>query len=216
MKRLLYTLVALLGLPFLQAKEDEKPTQNYLWYKQPAIVQPAVLPWAEGESESGNKPGKHKKDPWESQSLPIGNGRVGGTIFGGDRRERVNLNEVTLWSGGPNLPGNGSGYAYGPLANKNQFGSYQPFGNLYIDFELEGETRDYARSLDLRDGIARVTFTNDGNEHERECFVSEPDDVLMYMARTDAPNGFKDRPHAQPLCFLQQAEKRYRHERHPG
>lgn len=177
-------------LPVLNhAAGADKPTQNYLWYKQPAVVQPVVLPWAEGESPAGNKPGKKSSDPWESQSLPVGNGRVGGTIFGGDKRERVNLNEISLWSGGPNLPGNGSGYTYGPLATKDQFGSYQPFGNLYIDFDLKGETKDYFRSLDLRDAIARVSFTNDGNEYERECFVSEPDDLLVYMAKTDAPKG---------------------------
>ena len=193
MNHYIYAAVPVLSLIPVLAKDSVKPTRNYLWYKQPAVVQPAVLPWAEGESESGNMPGKSNKDPWESQSLPVGNGRVGGTVFGGDKRERVNLNEVSLWSGGPNLPGNGSGYAYGPTANKDQFGSYQPFGNLYIDFNLEGETRDYYRSLDLRDGIARVSFTNGGNEHERECFVSEPDNVLVYMARTDAPNGFNAR-----------------------
>ncbi len=176
-----------------QAEEAEKPTQDYLWYKQPAIVKPAALPWQSDVSDSGNLPGKADKDPWESQSLPVGNGRVGGTIFGGDKRERVNLNEVSLWTGGPNLPGNGSGYDYGPTATKDQFGSYQPFGNLYIDFELEGDTQDYFRSLDLRDAIARVSFTSGGNKHERECFVSEPDDVLVYMARTDAADGMNAR-----------------------
>ena len=173
--------------------ESAKPSQNYLWYKQPAVVQPAALPWAQGESQSGNLPGKNNADPWESQSLPVGNGRVGGTIFGGDKRERINLNEVSLWSGGPNLPGNGSGYAYGPTTGKDGFGSYQPFGNLYIDFQLEGETQNYSRSLDLRDGIARVSFTNGGAEHERECFVSEPDNLLVYMARTDSPKGLNAR-----------------------
>ena len=173
--------------------ESAKPSQNYLWYKQPAVVRPAALPWAQGESQSGNLPGKDNKDPWESQTLPVGNGRVGGTIFGGDKRERINLNEVSLWSGGPNLPGNGSGYAYGPTTGKDGFGSYQPFGNLYIDFQLEGETQNYSRSLDLRDGIARVSFTNGGAEHERECFVSEPDNLLVYMARTDSPKGMNAR-----------------------
>ena len=171
------------------AKGESKPTQNYLWYKQPAVIRPATLPWASGESESGNLPGKDNKDPWESQTLPIGNGRVGGTIFGGDRRERINLNEVSLWTGGPNLPNNGSGYAYGPLANKDQFGSYQPFGNLFIDFNLTGSTTDFVRSLDLRDGIARVSFKNGGVRHTRESFVSYPDNALVYMASTDAENG---------------------------
>ncbi len=174
---------------YVQAAEDTKPSQDYLWYKQPAIVKPANLPWTAGDSDSNNLPGKENKDPWESQSLPIGNGRIGGTIFGGDKRERVNLNEVSLWSGGPNLPGNGNGYAYGPTTGKDGFGSYQPFGNLYIDFELEGQTENYYRSLDLRDAIARVSFTNNGDQHERECFVSEPDNVLVYMARTDAKDG---------------------------
>ena len=174
---------------YVQAAEDTKPSQDYLWYKQPAIVKPANLPWAAGDSDSNNLPGKANNDPWESQSLPIGNGRIGGTIFGGDKRERVNLNEVSLWSGGPNLPGNGNGYAYGPTTGKDGFGSYQPFGNLYIDFELEGQTENYYRSLDLRDAIARVSFTNNGDQHERECFVSEPDNVLVYMARTDAKDG---------------------------
>ena len=79
-------------LPGLCHAAGDKPSQNYLWYRQPAVVQPAVLPWAQGESESGNLPGKASKDPWESQSLPVGNGRVGGTLFGGDKRERINLN----------------------------------------------------------------------------------------------------------------------------
>ena len=180
--RLIFLLVSCAAS--LCSAEDTPPSQNYLWYKQPAVVQPAILPWTDGASDSGNLPGKRNNDPWESQSLPVGNGRVGGTIFGGDKRERINLNEVSLWSGGPNLPGNGSGYAYGPTSGKDQFGSYQPFGNLYIDFELDGKTEDYHRALDLRNGIASVSFTNDGIKHERECFVSEPDNVLMYMART--------------------------------
>ena len=183
------TAAIICSVPFLSLAKDEHPAQDYLWYKQPAIVNPAILPWEEGASDSGNKAGKSNKDPWESQSLPIGNGRIGGTIFGGDKRERINLNEVSLWTGGPNLPGNGSGYAYGPTTGKDGFGSYQPFGNLYIDFDLNGDTKDYYRSLDLRDGIARVSFSNAGAEHERECFVSEPDNVLVYMARTDAPKG---------------------------
>ncbi len=191
MKRYLHAIAALLCLSAFPGEAGvAHPTQNYLWYKQPAIVKPAPLPW---KQEQENLPGKACKDSWEAQTLPIGNGRVGGTIFGGDRLERINLNEVSLWSGGPNKPGNGSGYSYGPLAGKDQFGSYQPFGNLYIGFEMEGSTKEYARSLDLEDGIARVSFNCDGAEHERECFVSEPDNILVYMAKTDDPKGLHAR-----------------------
>lgn len=118
---------------------------------------------------------------------------MGGTIFGGDKLDRVNLNEVSLWSGGPNLPDNGKGYIYGPMATRDQFGSYQPFGDLYVSFDLKGDSTKYTRSLDLRDGIARVSFEANGSEYARECYVSKPDDVLVYSASTDAPNGMTAR-----------------------
>lgn len=178
----------------LAANADDStshPSQNYLWYKQPAIVRPIALPWTKEAGNTGNLPGKQTKDAWESQTLPVGNGRIGGTIFGGDKLEHVNLNEVSLWSGGPNLPNNGSGYVYGPTANKDTFGSYQPFGSLYISFDNKGDTENYSRSLDLRDGIARVRYTQNGAKYQRECFVSEPDDVLVYSASTDSKEGLK-------------------------
>ena len=178
----------LIGAALATQADEPIPTQEYLWYKQPAGIRDASLPWG-SMSGSVNLPAKDAKDPWESQSLPIGNGRVGGTIFGGDKLERVSLNEVSLWTGGPNLPGNGSGYAYGPLATRDQFGSYQPFGNLYISFDLPGETQNYRRSLNLKDAIARVSFKNGGASHKRECFVSYPDNVLVYMAKTDSEEG---------------------------
>ena len=163
-----------------------------LWYKQPAVVDSASLPF----SYAGNLAGKSTKNPmsgkpdaWESQSLPVGNGRLGGTIFGGDKLDRINLNEVSLWSGGPNKPKNGHNYAYGPKAGQEQFGSYQPFGNLYVSFDFKGETKDYTRSLDLKKGAANTTFTANGTRHTRECFVSRPDNVLVYAAKTDQKGG---------------------------
>ncbi len=193
MKRLLISLLFVgLASHLLHANEAAHHS-HYLWYKQPGIVQPTSLPWTGGISQSDNLPGKEPNtsagSPWASQSLPVGNGRVGGTLFGGDKRERINLNEVSLWSGGPNLPGNGSGYAYGPTADKDSFGSYQPFGNLYIDFELpEGERTGYRRWLDLKNALARSSFTTqDGARHMRECFVSKPADLLIYRASSDKP-----------------------------
>ncbi len=167
----------------------DMPSADCVWYQQPALVRDMDIPWAAGRTPAGNKQGKNTGDSWSSQSLPVGNGRVGGTVFGGDRRERVNLNEVSLWTGGPNLPNNGSGYGYGPTANKDQFGSYQPFGNLFIEFDgVKGEqTESYTRSLDLKEGVAAVEFTNAGVHHERECFVSRPDNVMVYTAKVDKP-----------------------------
>lgn len=163
--------------------------QECLWYRQPAFIQDTVLPWSGAAKEGNctNLPGRQVKDPWESQTLPIGNGRVGGTVFGGDHLERVVLNEVSLWTGGPNIPNNGAGYQYGPKSGKDEFGCYQPFGDLYISFEGFGQVQDYTRSLDLRDATARISFQSDGVKYERSAFVSEPDQVLVYSATADKP-----------------------------
>ena len=52
---------------------------------------------------------------WEMEALPIGNGRIGGMLFGGTATERVQFNEISLWTG-----------------NEKDTGHYQAFGNLYI------------------------------------------------------------------------------------
>ena len=172
---------------------EHPAASELLWYKQPAVVNSTTLPF----SYADNLPGKtatnpmqsKRTDSWESQSLPVGNGRIGGTIFGGDKLDRVNLNEVSLWSGGSNKPKNGHNYAYGPHAGQEQFGSYQPFGNLYVSFNFRGKPSDYIRSLDLEKGAAYTSFTADGTHHMRECFVSRPDNVLVYTAKTDKKGG---------------------------
>ncbi len=159
--------------------DGEPRSAEYLWYKQPAIVPAAQLPF----NTAANLPGKKTGDSWESQSLPVGNGRIGGTVFGGDRVDRVTLNEVSLWTGGPNKPHNGAGYSYGPTAGQDQFGSFQPFGNLYAAFSHEGKTESYLRALDLPGGMATTDYTADGVRYERACFVSKTDDVLVYYAK---------------------------------
>lgn len=161
-----------------------------LWYRQPAIVPPAPLPWVEEgahPSEVGNLPGKGTPDSWESQSLPIGNGRIGGTVFGGDRLDRVNLNEASLWTGGENAGRNGEGYQYGPLSGRNEFGSYQPFGNLYIAYPYKGKAGNYRRWLDLRTAVSGTAFSAGGVEYSRQCFASHPDNVLVYAASASEP-----------------------------
>ncbi|MCL2488827.1 MAG: glycoside hydrolase family 95 protein, partial [Oscillospiraceae bacterium] len=76
--------------PVSLAAEDDVPLPLRTWYKSPAKV-------------------------WESEALPIGNGFIGGMIFGGVENERVQLNEHTLWSGGP-----GMGTAYRPVNSKSE------------------------------------------------------------------------------------------------
>ena len=153
------------------APMDAESGKNRLWYEKPA-------------------------GDWSSQTLPVGNGRVGGTVWGDPVHDKVTLNEVSLWSGGPNLPGNGSGYDYGPLAGKDQFGSYQPFGNLLVDFEGVGEVGNYRRALDLERGIATVDFDSGAGGVHREVFASHPHDVLVYTAK--CPGGMSARIRLAP------------------
>lgn len=68
---------------------------------------------------------------WESEALPIGNGRVGAMLFGGTARERIQFNEESLWGGSNNY--DSSNYDLGV----NGFGSYLNFGELNIQFVPE-------------------------------------------------------------------------------
>ncbi len=168
---------------------SEFSSSDHLWYQQPAVLPNTALPWTVVPHATSNLPGKKNGDTWESQTLPVGNGRIGGTVYGGDRLDCVVLNEVSLWSGGLNSPYNGAGYNYGPKSGRNEFGSYQPFANLYVAFEYKGQPSDYTRSLDLRKAEAQTKFRADGHNYKRSCFVSRPDDVMVYTAETDKPGG---------------------------
>ncbi|RIX52643.1 glycoside hydrolase family 95 protein [Paenibacillus nanensis] len=143
-----------------------------LWYRQPAAR-------------------------WE-EALPVGNGRIGGMVFGGIREESIALNEDTLWSGFPRDTQNYNAQRYlkrvrelifagkyaeaEKLINANMLGrnteSYQPLGHLRVVEQSEETVADYARQLDLNSGIAAVRYTRGGARVKREVFVSAADQVL--------------------------------------
>ena len=183
-------IIALIGLSTATCLAHALPeysSSHHLWYQQPAEITATPLPWASVFQKTGNLPGKKNKDTWESQTLPVGNGRIGGTVYGGNRLDCVVLNEVSLWSGGINAPYNGARYSYGPKAGSNTFGSYQPFANLYVAYDYAGDATDYSRALDLEKGEANTSFTAQGVRHTRRCFASRPDDVILYTAEADKP-----------------------------
>jgi alpha-L-fucosidase 2 len=95
------------------------------------------------------------------EALPIGNGSLGGMIFGGVEQEHIQFNEESLITG-----------------TTQTVGFYQPFGDIYLDFSgLKSE--NYNRELDLNEGIHQVSFTSDGVNYQRECFASYPDKVIV-------------------------------------
>jgi alpha-L-fucosidase 2 len=115
---------------------------------------------------------------WESQAQPVGNGRLGAMIFGHPLKEHIQFNDISLWTGGANPSG---GYEVG------EFGSYQNFGNLYLEMKSEGEIRGFSRSLDLATGIHTTTWNQDGTTFTREVFASKPDEAIVIRLRADPP-----------------------------
>lgn len=77
-----------------------------LWYDKPADSYGVASPLQSWELESSDRTNKGNPDPsWEKYALPIGNGFIGGMLFGGVALDRVQLNEHSLWSGGPGSDG---------------------------------------------------------------------------------------------------------------
>ena len=111
---------------------------------------------------------------WEMEALPIGNGRLGGMVFGGVPGEHVQFNEDSLW-----------------LGDEKDTGSYQAFGDLFIDLAPGGAVSDYRRSLDLNSGIAGVSYRQDGADYRREAFSSAPDQVMALRLATTRSQGLE-------------------------
>jgi alpha-L-fucosidase 2 len=167
--------LALLLLPWA----GHAQTDLTLWYKKPAVV------WVE--------------------ALPVGNGRIGGMVFGGVGEELIQLNESSLYSGGPvkrNINPQSASYLpqireallkeedYGKantLAKKMQglyTESYLPLGDVRLKQDFKGATpTNYRRELDLGQAIATTRFTVGGVDYTREVLASAPDNVLLIRLR---------------------------------
>lgn len=145
---------------------------------------------------------------WEQTCLPIGNGYMGASMFGGIRTERVVLNEKTFWAGGPCAArpdyygGNHRDrYKYVKqvqdllaagenkkaeellpmLTGDGDFGSYLLLCDMVLDFDLpDEEVSGYCRSLDLGKSLYSCEFTSGGVKHTREAFASYPARVIAF------------------------------------
>ncbi|QQR35605.1 glycoside hydrolase family 95 protein [Devosia oryziradicis] len=142
-----------------------------------------------------------------TDALPLGNGRLGAMVFGGVARDEFQLNESTLWSGGPYQPINPEAksnldavrqlvfagrYAEAEaLANAHSMArpylemSYQPAGNLYLDVVHPELFSNYRRSLDLDRAVTTTTYRVKGVTYTREAFISAPHGVLVVRISAD-------------------------------
>jgi alpha-L-fucosidase 2 len=143
------------------------------------------------------------------EALPVGNGRLGAMVFGGVRTERLQLNEDTLWAGGPYDPAGTEALHALPRIRELVFSGqwqqaqdlidarclgnpvgelmYQPVGDLRLGFALHPAITGYERELDLDQAVARASFTAGGVRHTREVIASAPDQVIAVRLTADRP-----------------------------
>lgn len=154
-----------------------------LWYREPAAA-------------------------WQ-HALPVGNGRLGAMVFGHPGAEHIQLNEETLWSGGPYDPVVKGASAALPEIRRLLFAGdipaahdlfgrtmmgrpieqmkYQSFGDLWLFSAGHDSVTDYRRELDLDRATVRVRYTVNGVRYLREVFASAVDQVIVVRITADKP-----------------------------
>src|SRR5262245_33331430 len=154
-----------------------------LWYRRPAADHPPAIANPAATTAAANAAAAAATAEWV-QALPIGNGHLGAMIFGGVVHERLQLNENTLWAGGPYDPVNPDARAALPEVRRLIFDGkyadavrlvtekvlarpvrqmpYQPLGDLWLTFPAVAHVDDYRRSLNLETAVATTAFEADG------------------------------------------------------
>ncbi len=143
------------------------------------------------------------------EALPVGNGRLGAMVYGGVPEERLQLNEDTLWAGGPYNPNNGEALGALPEARRLIFEGkykeandligakmmakplrqmpYQTVGELFLRFPTPDSVEQYRRDLSLDTAVARVSYRANGVVFTREVFSSPIDQVIAVKVTGDQP-----------------------------
>lgn len=153
-----------------------------------------------------------------NEALPIGNGRLGGMVFGTIGQERVQLNEDSVWYGGPrdrnnpdaleNLPKIRQLLAEGRLSEAEELGKlaftgipesqrhYEPLGDLFLNFNHdESEVSNYERILNLEEGMVQVNYSIGQTHYQREYFTSYPDQVMVIRLTASDDHGISFQAH---------------------
>jgi alpha-L-fucosidase 2 len=193
MKTFLKIFLAFQIILLISCKNEIKEKDNLLWYLEPA------------------------KD-WNN-ALPIGNGRLGAMVFGDPIHERIQLNEDSMWSGGPdweNALGTPEDLAeirtllfenkvheadrllVNKFSLKSVLRSHQTMGDLYIDFEHDN-IENYTRSLNLDKALVTVKYKAGNAQVSQKIFCSAIDNVMVIELETTSKDGLNfnlrlDRP----------------------
>ena len=180
MKRIILSIIVI--TIFLSCKNNVETAQLKLWYDKPA-------------------------ENW-NEALPIGNGRLGAMVFGKPELEKLQLNEETVWAGGPHNNVNIESKKWLPIvremffkgeyekahntANNNIVNPvngmpYQPVGDLLVRFEGHENFTNYNRELDIKQAISTVTYNVNGVTFKRETFASFTDQVIIMQVSANQP-----------------------------
>lgn len=135
-----------------------------LWSDQPVVI----------DVDLNEKPNAERAI-WERNVLPVGNGRLGGAVFGEPVKERFQFNQESVWVG-----------------NECNTGAYQPFGDVYVEMGHE-DYEDYRRELDLDRAVQTVTYRSGGVGFKREFFASAPGQVVVMRLSADQPGALRGR-----------------------
>jgi alpha-L-fucosidase 2 len=151
----------------------------------------------------------HPANGWD-EALPIGNGRLGGMVFGTVAQERVQLNEDSIWYGGPIRRNNTNGRdnlqeirrllecgdqvqaeyltRMSLATSPRYYHPYQPLGDLFVHFfDHPSVVEDYERTLDVDQAIVTVSYRIGSAVYRREYFASAADQTILIRLTCDQP-----------------------------
>lgn len=155
-------------------------------------------------------------DLWEN-ALPIGNGRLGGMVYGNVDTEVIQLNEHTVWSGSPNRNDNPDALAALPELRRLIFDGKQkeaellasktiqtkksngqmflPVGSLLLTFEGHQNYTNYRRELDIENALAKSSYIVNGVTFTREVLASIPEQVIVVRLTANKPGSISFTAH---------------------
>ena len=124
---------------------------------------------------------------WMTEALPIGNGPMGAMLFGGTEVERIQFNEISLWSG--------VRMAVEGLGDEGQdLGAYQAFGDILIHLGHDfSAVTHYRQELDIDRAVHQVTYEYQGVRYQRTAFASRPDGVIVLQLTANRPAAYAGR-----------------------
>lgn len=149
------------------------------------------------------------------EALVIGNGTMGGIVYGGTQTDRISLNDITLWTGEPcnmkiyspdahkTIPAIREALRQGDYKKADQLQrevqghfsqNYQPLGQLAIEYlDTMAAVTDYKRWLDIGDATAHTCYQRGGYRYTTEYFATNPDLGMVVRITTTNPKGIRAR-----------------------